>query len=1190
MAYFILGRSGSGKTERLYRYIKELPDDSEVVLLVPEQSSFQNEKRVLADFPPKRAKNIKVLSFKRLCNVLFDIYQGMTEQRIDDGSKAVLMSMAIDNTPAEKGEMEIFRQGGKGSRRKTDLIEPMLSAVSEYKTCLITPEMLYDIAKSVKSPVLAAKLRDSARIYAAYDAILGGTYADPDDDLKRLYRILQTHRFFENKYVFVDSFSGFSAQEMSILQCVFSQAEEVYVALCTDTASHNNGSTIFAEPDETLKTLIRMCQKEGGAARLVTDLDEGIRFRSDALRNVEENVFSGFRHSGGTDEKAENDGSVMLYEACDIYDEVSFAAEIICRLTDSGKYKYSDIEIIAGDLSEYKNVIAAEFPKYDIPFFLSDPLQLETRPLIRMLTSAFDAVQSHFDTEAILRLAKTGLTSLNDNEVSELENYAYVWSIRGKRWKQPFFMDIDPFHDDRINREELQKQLDELEKNNSADEQIKKLQKTIEDIDKKTAEDKKRIDAVEASRKKLIEPLVRFEEKTDKAENGGEITKALYELMKEYDTKGRYSSYIYRLIKNSDKRTVEMEKNVWEITIGILENMYGILKDKKTDRKYYAGLFELYVRKSPFSDIPATVNSVTVGEAGNVRADAPKVVFVIGAVRTVFPGQPSASGIFTDSERRLLREGCGDAGPLPLHDSIYGNSLKEKFKAYAALTAASEKLYVSWYTQSLSGTECEPSAVISEIESSVRGIQRGHRQEITDCSPDQTELFFTERQSFDICAKLWNSHGSRSFTLKKYYLSSRKYGGVAKALEQASKNERFRLKNRDNINYLFRSPIYLSNTKLDKFSQCHFSFFCQYGLRSLPLRRAGLDSRLYGSAVHYIFEKILGECDTTEFSKKSDDDLKKLISKYLDEFLSQLDYPEDKPPRFVSACSRIRKNAFVVLSKMRVQFASDNFKPVEFELHIGASGSEKGIPAYKLKLPTGEELILTGYADRVDTAVIDSKKYVRIIDYKTGTKDFSINNVVNGFNIQMLLYLAAIEKNGLPGIPAEKLSPAGVLYVPSTASYKSMPVQNEKYIKSAITNQNSSLRLKGMLTSAKNVLESMESSLKGSYIPVKLRIDKDKKEEKIEPFSGSILVSEDDMKSVLKYVDLCMKQMGIELINGSIEAFPVAGGCDYCEYGSSCRFEKGRTPCRSQEELTPEKALMYIKNKTEGEKEDNGSV
>ena len=46
--------------------------------------------------------------------------------------------------------------------------------------------------------------------------------------------------------------------------------------------------------------------------------------------------------------------------------------------------------------------------------------------------------QTRPDTELLMRLGKTGLTSCSVEEISDLENYCYMWQIDGKTWNTPF--------------------------------------------------------------------------------------------------------------------------------------------------------------------------------------------------------------------------------------------------------------------------------------------------------------------------------------------------------------------------------------------------------------------------------------------------------------------------------------------------------------------------------------------------------------------------------------------------------------------------------------------------------------------------------------------------------------------------------------------------------------------------------
>ena len=1143
MINFILGRSGSGKSEYIYSRIAELEPEEKAVLIVPEQSSFYNEKLLLSRLGEKKAKNTEVLSFRRLCSNILEEYKGRTGQRINDGVKAVLMSMAIEKAPSEGGSLELYGKTGKGSMKKTmELIEPMLIAVNEYKMCMISPERLFQAAGTVESKVLASKLRDSARIYAAYNAILENSYEDPDDDLIRLYDLLGENSYFAGMTVFIDSFTGFSAQEIKICERIFSQCRNVYISLCCDREILSHDTCIFAESNMTYRTLLRSAKSSGHECR-ITDLAEqsGRRYKSPALMNVEKWLFSSFR-TGQQPEVSENDGAVEIYRAGSVYDEISFAAKRIFELVHEQGYKYNEIELITRNIDEYKSVIRSEFPKYGIPCFMAERESLEGKQLIKMVTTLFDVIHGGFDAESVLRLAKCGFTGLSDYETFELEDYVYIWSIRGDRFRHAFTMSPEGNRSERDNEEELTKA----------------------------------IERIESIRQKLMKPLIAFETEVHSAYDGAQITKAVYNYIETAGCRIHFRAFISDVREKEGEAKAEREADVWDKLMGIMDKLYSLLGGIRMDSRAYLDLLRIYIRKTPIGDIPQTVNSITVGIAGSIRSEAPRAVIAIGCNEGEFPPQPSAVGIFTDSERRFLREESPEDQRLPLYESIFGNSLKEKYNVYAALSAPSEKLIVSFHTQNISGSSCEPSVIISELKTLLPGIE-------FISSEYGKEKLYTERQSFDLCSADWNENTSLSASLKEYFLSNDKYKDRADAIMRFSDKTPFVMKEQDKIRRLFGSPLRLSSTKLDQFAACKFAYFCKFGIEVLPLRKASMDGGLYGTAMHYIFERILSENEIEDFINFSDDKLKTEIRKYLDEYLASIGDTQERSSRFSAICTRIRRNAFKTLRRMRLQFIKDSFRPVDYELRIGANDSS-GIPAYELELPTGDRILVSGFVDRVDTVTVGNNKYIRIIDYKTGSDVFRLGNIANGIKLQMLLYLSAILKNG-----AEKYSdglvllPAGVLYVPSTAKAPTALSGRESDIEASGEDENKSFRMRGLLLGEKDILELMESGLAGEFIPASA-----KKKPPFDLSSKSSVVSQEDFSMIFRYIDNRLKSMGTELYAGNIEAYPEKHACDYCDYKSVCRFEKG-DKSRELPNLDSKNAMKIIASDEKGGADEDDS-
>ena len=1095
MLQIIAGRSGSGKTEMIHRRISQSVEENEVILLVPEQSTFQNEKRLLDTFGAQKAARVQVLSFKRLYDAVTAVYGGYTQKRIDDGAKAVLMSLAAE---AVSDRLVLY----SGRSKRSDFAEMMLSAVNEFKMCTISPEQLLSAADKTQNQRLRQKLQESAAVYEAYEALLQKAYSDPDDDLTRLHELLLLHPYFEGKVVYIDAFNGFSGQEKKILSCILEQAKTVCVALCCDKSSAGMVSqSIFREPDTTMRWLMAEAQSIGIDTEPIQWLSEPHRYRYPSLQAVEESIF---RFDG--DPYYFDDGAVQIYEAEDEYDEVRHAARQIAKLVRDDGYAYRDITVIFRDAALYKNIIQSEFQKFDIPFFLSDPQKLEEKPLIRLILSAFDIIHSSFNTENILSYLKTGLTSLKMDEVYVLENYIYLWDIRGKRWKSPFTMNPDG-NVETMNEKELA-HLEEL-------------------------------------RQKVMTPLLRFSERLTAAENGGDMTKAVYYLLQELDTPSRMKYLVKQFEDNNELKQKETEARIWDITMSLLDKMYTVLSDKKPDTRRYDELLRLMIRKHPISDIPQTLDHVMIGVAGHIRMQPQKAVMILGACEGVFPAVPVASGLFSDSERTALL-----AFSLPLYDALEGFSYKEKFNAYAALSLPSEKLYVSRYLCSTKGEKCEPSVIIKELCAILPEVPVKRYSHLK-----QEEYFFTERQSFEECASRWKEDSAASATLKNYFRHAPQYADQCEAIERMLQEEPYHIACADKAKRLFGESMFLSASQTEAYYQCPFKYFCRYGLKAYPRQRASMNAGMYGSAVHFILEKLMTHEGAEGLADMEPEEWLRLIDRYIEEYVQEIGGDAERTSRFMAQLEIIKRNLTILLRQMTDEMKAGSFVPSDFELQIGPEGE---IPAYELELPTGEKIQIVGKVDRVDTYVKDQCKYIRIIDYKTGNKKFALSDVLYGLNMQMLLYLSILQKNGKERYSEEnryRLAPAGILYMPSTPSAKTGDYHSEKETNDALKEQRSSLRMNGLLIQDAAILQAMETDGKGIFIPVKL------KDGKI-PDTVKDLASLESYGHIFSYIDKKLMNMAQSLYKGQIERLPVKGkdtdGCAYCDYRTVCGFEEGK--------------------------------
>ena len=117
----------------------------------------------------------------------------------------------------------------------------------------------------------------------------------------------------------------------------------------------------------------------------------------------------------------------------------------------------------------------------------------------------------------------------------------------------------------------------------------------------------------------------------------------------------------------------------------------------------------------------------------------------------------------------------------------------------------------------------------------------------------------------------------------------------------------------------------------------------------------------------------------------------------------------------------------MIVAHIAEELCQSRFEPVDFELPIGGDG----IPPLAIPLSDGGMVSINGKVDRVDLFDRDGVQYLRVVDYKTGKKEFKLSDVIYGVNMQMLIYLATLSENAEARYGG-KLAPAGILYVPAS--------------------------------------------------------------------------------------------------------------------------------------------------------------
>lgn len=1080
MLQFVLGRAGSGKTEYLRRMLASLSRSGEnkLIMIVPEQYSFETEKAMLELCGTERANAVQIYSFTRLAEAVFRKEGGAAGRRLSDGGRRILMSSAL---AACEDQLEVYRKSAQ-SGRVTDI---MLAAVNEMKMCGISPSQLSDTARQLGNSGLSKKLSEIALLYGAFEALVAASYLDSRDDLTRLAEALQTSEFFRGCTVAVDSFEGFTAQEIAVLTQIVRKADLLTVSLCTDGQDRGN-TGLFALVERTRSRLLRMAEENGVQVKPPVMLTSAPRFQNENLKLLETQLFSSDELLPSPDHEG-----VEIFEARDVYEEAEFVAATIRRLTEERGWRYRDFSVICRTPEQYYGSLDVALKKRGIPSFVSEPSKVDAEPVMRFALGAFDAVQSGLSTDDLLEMLKTGVSGFTAGEISDLENYVFLWRVNGSDWRQEFVRHPKGFG------------------------------QAMEEKDKQT------LLYLNALRERLIAPLQRFAAATGDA-SGAEISQAVYDLLSAYHMEENLPAYCQSLEEMGEDGLAAKQLRVWDLLMGLLDQFHSILGDRKTSRERYARLLREVVAAEDVSEIPQTTDEVLFGTAEQVRQSSPKAVFLIGCSQGDFPLMPKASGVFSDVERRALI-----ALDLPLGDPLEQKTIEERYLAYSVASLPSELLYLSWPGQAGS-EEKEPSELISAVR---------------EIFPDLTPLCFlpdeyfanSKEAAFSRMAARFTENTGEAGALRLLFQGETEFEGRMAALDRAAGRSPVRMEDGALARRIFGERMFLSPTQVETFHSCPFKYFCRYGLNAKERRPAEVDVMQYGTLMHYLFERVFreGEEVRRQDPEQLSEWVRELISQYAEENMGGM---ESMNGREKYRLSRLSQSACKLILHVEEELAQSRFRPKYFELGLG---DDRDFPPLKVETGNGTEITVGGTIDRADTVVLeDGREYVRVVDYKTGRKQFRLVDVLYGLNMQMLVYLAALVENG-------QQFPAGILYMP--AAEPSVTADREADEEAIKKEADSQMRMRGVVLNNDEIIRAMEDGAKGRFIPVSYKKNGSLTE------SSSVL-DEESMKQVLEYSKRLIATMGEKLLDGCVEASPAMvnqNSCHYCPYGQICGREHG---------------------------------
>ena len=621
---------------------------------------------------------------------------------------------------------------------------------------------------------------------------------------------------------------------------------------------------------------------------------------------------------------------------------------------------------------------------------------------------------------------------------------------------------------------------------------------------------KRTLESIEAARIRCMEPLERLHEGFRTATKLSEQVSALYAFLEDIHLADRLMKLAEELNEEGDNRSAQILNQLWEILLTALEQLYDVLGETHWDGEAFQRLFTLLLSMYDVGTIPTVLDSVTVGPVTAMRCQRCKHLFVLGAAEGSLPGYGGSSGVLTDQERDALRR---------MDISLTGGAMEgiqnEFAEVYGVFCGASE-------TVTLSYCGAQPSYVYRRLAELAGGETEIDAEIIPTADAYDAAGVLTKYEA---------AEAAESLGLSKEFAELKQRTGYQLGVVSP-----------EHISSLYGYKITLSASQVDRQAECRLSYFLKYGLRARERKEAVVDPAEFGTYVHAVLENTAREVmeqggfhavsleNTLAIAKKHSD-------AYVAEHFSQLD-----SQRSEYLFRRNMQELDLVVQELWEELSQAGFAPSGFEMHFGEGGDMSPIDVPSNAMTAR----LQGFVDRVDTFEVAGVKYFRVVDYKTGKKEFDYCDVFNGVGLQMLLYLFALEQEG-EAILGEKRIAAGVQYFPARVPYISLDGAGESEEKDRRANW----KRRGLLLNDELSLKAMDPEESMSRLSCKRKKDG--------TLTGN-LADREQLKLLRLYVFAVLGKMVDEIASGKVEPNPYTRGashdaCAFCPYGAICHKE-----------------------------------
>ena len=851
-------------------------------LFVPEQQTLSCEAEMCAMLPPYAPQIFEVTNFTRFANTAFRNLGGIGGSYCS-GAESSLIMWRVLNELCDRLSMT-------GGRRpvSSGTVERALSAVREMQGHGISPELVEAarLSEKITDARLRSKLSDLSMIYGTYREYVSEKYNDLAEDAAELAKRLEENpEYLFGVDIYVDGFISFTEPQYKLLS-VMMRSTELTVTLTLPRARRDafEYSEVKAA-EERLKQIAR----EAGVDIRVTKKDERDPSFCPALSRVCDLLFStvGKIDNESLQELKNKGGRVRIFEARDPFEECDFVAADIKRRVMAGE-SYSSFAIIARNAKKYVGVLDEALSRASIPHFISKKRDITSFEAIKLISVAYQIILRGFRREDVLTYAKCGLAGITQEACDELELYTTAWSIEGDGFTRDEGWRMNPRGYEAL-----------------------------------TEEDMLRLSAIEETRCKITEPLLRFGAETKRASTVRAHAEVLFNFLDEIELEKKLYERAKELLSLGEVESAEENARLWQTVCDSLDTLVGVLGEARIDAESFIGLLGVVFKEAGISRLPLSRDQVTVGSADTLRMRDKRHVYLIGVNAGEFPQNITDVSFFTERDRNALCE-----LDLPIKPELDIRSARELYCFARAFSAAKETVTLLFTSLSASMEAILPSDVIARIA------------EISTVSEENARRVHIPVQRLEDMHTVDRIYSPNDALMLASRLNGEEYSEVKTALFEAGLSDIVGIAEGNPINdglklskelaaVIYNGDIYISQSRLDKFQSCPFSYHARYVFGLNENGRSELSANVIGNFIHKVLEGFFTEVKQIggKIGSLTPEEREKIAARAAESYVNLVLGDGFGSARKQNAIAQLRRAARPVVECISREFESCEYEP-----------------------------------------------------------------------------------------------------------------------------------------------------------------------------------------------------------------------------------------------------------------------